>query len=295
MSGQVESGKSDSPVRLKGLRELASKYRLLLCDVWGVLHNGVRPYPDCILALQNFRENGGTVVMITNAPRPRDPVYAQLENLGVPRSAYDAVVTSGDVTRTLLEGAPSKLLHIGPDKDLPLFEGLGIERCSEELAEGVICTGLWDERKETPEDYRPLMKRLADRGLPFICANPDIVVEVGDHLEYCAGAIAQEYERAGGVTHIAGKPHSPIYEAAIAEAKALTGTSFKKNEILAVGDGLPTDIRGATDFGIDVIYISSGIHAREYGPADNPDHARLADYLKSEGAKPTAYMPGLKW
>ncbi len=281
--------------RIAGLRELASGYDLLLCDVWGVLHNGVRPFDGAIRALMAFREQGGTVVMITNAPRPRHTVKAQLDKIGVPAGVFDAIVTSGDVTRGLMAQAPRHMLHIGPDKDLTLFDGLDVERVEEAAAEAIICTGLWQEQTEKPEDYVDLLQRLKKRDLPLICANPDIVVEVGDHLEYCAGAIAREYDKMGGETLIAGKPYAPIYEAALGEAENLSGKPFNHERVLAIGDGMPTDIKGAADFGLDVLFISAGIHAREYGTPDAPDHNKVAAFLAEAGTYVTAYMPRLDW
>ena len=281
--------------RIGGLGEIAGKYQLVLCDVWGVLHNGLTAWPDTIEALSKFRNSGGAVVMVTNAPRPREPVYKQLAYLGVPGGVFDIVVTSGDVTRELIRQAPKKILFIGTDKDHELFEGLNVELVDEETAEAIVCSGPWDEATEQPEDYVELLTRLKARNLPFICANPDRVVEVGDRMIYCAGAIADEYSKLGGKTLIAGKPYAPIYQAAIAEAAKLTGKNFDKSDILAIGDGLPTDVKGAQDFGLDVLFVSSGIHAGQYGPVDNPDETRLLSFLTANEASPIAYIPRLKW
>lgn len=285
--------------RIDGLSAIGDAYELILCDVWGVLHNGVQVRSGAVSALMNFRKNGGVVIMITNAPRQRKSVKLQLTNMGVPEGTFDEVVTSGDVTRVLIrqhvENGSGNMLHIGPEKDLNLFEGIDVERVSEADAAAVICSGLWNEQTETPEDYVPLLTRLKERGLPFICANPDIVVEVGDHLEYCAGAIAREYDRLGGETLIAGKPHHPIYDTAISEAAALAGKSFDKSRILAIGDGMPTDIKGAGDYGLDALYVTAGIHAAEYGQADNPDHLGVLDFLAENRADPVAWLPRLAW
>ena len=286
---------TDTVPRINGLEEIAGKYQLILCDVWGVLHNGLKAWPGTIEALSEFRRSGGTVVMVTNAPRPRGPVYSQLSYLGVPDGVFDAVVTSGDVTRELIRQSPRKIFFIGTDKDHELFEGLNIELVDEEAAEAIVCSGPWNEATEMPEDYIELLTRLKARDLPFICANPDIVVEVGDRRIYCAGAIAREYSKLGGKTLIAGKPFAPIYRAAIAEAEKLAGKKFNKSDILAIGDGMPTDIKGAEDFGLDVLFVSSGIHAGEYGPAQAPDDKRLQAFLKANKASPAAYIPKLKW
>jgi HAD superfamily hydrolase (TIGR01459 family) len=281
--------------RIDGLSAIADDYDLILCDVWGVLHNGVQPRAGTIEALSKFRQQGGVVIMITNAPRQRKSVYTQLQNMGVPEGVFDAIVTSGDVTRDLIRNGSKKMLHIGPKKDLNLFEGIKVELVPEEDAEAVICSGLWDEQSETPEDYIALLTRLKARQLPFICANPDIVVEVGDHLEYCAGAIAREYDKLGGKTLIAGKPHHPIYEVAISEAEQISNRTFKKERILAIGDGLPTDIKGAANFGLDALFVTAGIHAGEYGDQETPDDAKVGKFLAVNNAHPVAYLPRLNW
>lgn len=288
---------SDNPAapRIDGLSRIADGYDLLLCDVWGVLHNGLAAKPAAVSALSSFRQGGGTVVMITNAPRQRKSVFAQLAKLGVPSGTFDTVVTSGDVTRSLIAQGPANILHIGTEKDLNLFEGLNVELVGEDEAEVVVCSGPWDEQTETPEDYTPLLARLKDRGLSMICANPDIVVELGDRLIYCAGAIAREYERLGGKTQIAGKPYRPIYDLALSEAGRIAGKTFDSKRILAIGDGMPTDIAGAAAYGVDALYISGGIHAQEYGAPEEPDHNLVGRFLAGHDAHPVAYMPRLEW
>lgn len=282
--------------RINGLSGIAANYDLILCDVWGVLHNGVKSRPGAINALSQFRDEGGTVIMVTNAPRPRAPVYLQLKNLGVPDGVFDEVVTSGDVTRTLMKDAPSKMYFIGMlEKDKNLFEGLKIDLVDADDAQAIICTGPSDEYNEVAADYIPLLKEFKKRNLPFICANPDKVVEVGDELILCAGGIADEYENLGGKTLIAGKPFAPIYKTAIAEAEELSDRKFDKSKILAIGDGMPTDIKGAQDFGLDVLYISGGIHAAEYGPVEDPNDVGVQDFLAANSAKPVAYLPRLVW
>ncbi len=281
--------------RIQGLAEISDQYELVLCDVWGVLHNGVTARKGAIEALSKFKLNGGTVVMITNAPRQRKSVFIQLQNMGVPEGTFDTIVTSGDVTRDLIRGGAKNMLHIGPEKDLNLFEGIDINLVDEEQADAIICSGLWNEQTETPQDYIELLTRMKVRGLPFICANPDLVVEVGDHLEYCAGSIAKEYSNLGGETLIAGKPHHPIYDVAISEASKITGKNFDKSAMLAIGDGMPTDIKGAADYGIDALFVSAGIHAGEYGAADNPDHQGVLDFLVESQSNPVAYLPRLEW
>jgi len=280
---------------LGGLREIASRYDAILCDVWGVLHNGVAAWPDAIDALSAFRRQGGNVIMITNAPRPFGPVEAQLRSLGVPAGTYDAIVTSGDVTRNLISQMARRVFHIGPDRDHTLYDGLDVELVAMEDADSVVCTGLFDDRTETPEDYSGLLNELEGRKLPFICANPDIVVEMGDRLLWCAGALARDYSDMGGETFVAGKPYAPIYEAAFGMVAENGGAAVPRKRFLAIGDGMPTDVRGAAEAGIDLLYITSGIHAGEYGDADAPDPARLAAFLESQDARPAAWMARLRW
>src|SRR5215470_4955860 len=207
---------------------LAPRYDVLLCDVWGVVHNGVAATAESCVALVEFRSQGGTVVLITNAPRPGDVVQAFIDNLRVPRAAYDAIVSSGDVTRSLVaERAGTRVFHVGPERDLPIFEGLDVELAPIERADFAVCSGLYDDTRETPQDYVKLIDAMQARKLTMICANPDVVVERGDHLVYCAGAIADLYAYAGGNVIYSGKPYRPIYEQAIARAQALRGQAVE--------------------------------------------------------------------
>jgi HAD superfamily hydrolase (TIGR01459 family) len=277
--------------RIGGLKELDGLYDALLCDVWGVLHNGVAAFPGAVEALCRFRAEVGPVVLITNAPRPAASIRDQLRLLDVPDSAYDAIVTSGDVTRDIIAARPGvKLLHIGPDRDMPFYEGLDIAFVGEAEAELISCTGLVDDVVEGPEDYRPLLERLARRGLTMACANPDLVVERGDTLVYCAGALAALYAELGGRAVLAGKPHAPIYDVA---RKVVDGLGARRP--LAVGDGLPTDIRGAFDNRVPVLFVTGGIHAADFGPVDRPDGERVAARLASEGLSAVAFLPALVW
>lgn len=279
-------------VRINTVREIASRYDVLLCDVWGVLHNGVESFASACEALADARRRGLTVILITNAPRPFPGVAVQMRGLGVPDGTYDRIVTSGDVTRALISAASNRVYFIGAERDLPLVEGLDVELTAAEDAGTVVCAGFFDDETETPNDYRVTLSRLAARNVPFICANPDLVVERGHKLVPCAGAIAKLYEDLGGETRIAGKPFPAIYRAAIAEARTLRG-SLDPARVLAIGDGMPTDVKGAQDFGLDLLYISAGIHGRDYMTGDRTDEARLAAFLKKEGATPKWWMPRL--
>ncbi|MET3659964.1 TIGR01459 family HAD-type hydrolase [Aquamicrobium ahrensii] len=279
---------------ISSLEAISGRYAAIFCDVWGVVHNGVEHFPQATAALAAARERGVAVVMITNSPRLRTDVTTQMRSIGVPDGAYDRLVSSGDVTRDLIAEAPRRIFHIGPDRDTNIYDGLGVELVEDFEAQAVVCTGPFDDETETPEDYHDLLVRLRSRNLPFICANPDIVVERGERLIWCAGAIARDYGQMGGRTLIAGKPHAPIYEAAFRAAAEVVGRDLERREILAIGDGMMTDIKGAADNGVDALYVSGGIHARDYGAPLTPDPRKLAEFLEKHGYAPVAIMPRLQ-
>jgi HAD superfamily hydrolase (TIGR01459 family) len=275
---------------------LAAGYDVVLCDVWGVLHNSIVAFPDVCETLARFRRQGGCVVLITNAPRPGQVVVRLLDELKVPREAYDAIVSSGDVTHSLMAERPGAgIFHIGPPRDLPMFEGLDVHATELEQADYVVCSGLFDDTVETPQDYAPLIKRLRERRLPMICANPDIVVERGEQLVYCAGAVAELYAAAGGEVLYAGKPYRPIYEEALAAAAKACGRAADKARVLAIGDSVRTDVKGAAAFGLDALFISGGIHAEELGGREDPDPGALADVFAAAGLYPKWVMRRLTW
>jgi len=279
--------------RVGNLAEVRSSYEVLLSDVWGVVHNGVNAHPRACQALAAAREAGLLVVLITNSPRRWMSVVAQMRSLGVPDETYDRIVTSGDVTRHLIEEGPKRIFFIGAERELELFADLDVELVGEDEAEVVVCTSPFNDEVEGPDDYRDLLGRLRQRNLPFVCANPDMVVERGHRLVYCAGALAKAYADLGGRTLIAGKPHPPIYEAALAEM-ADAGRNVEKQSILAIGDGLLTDVRGAQDFGVDLLYVANGIHASHYTSATGDvDPDRMQAYLDEHGAKPKFWIPDL--
>lgn len=282
------------PPMTGSLDEIAGRYDAILCDVWGVVHNGVRAFAEASAALRGARASGLAVVLITNAPRPRGDVETQLSALGVPDDAWDRVITSGDVTRDLIVAGPRRIFHLGPDRDLSIHDGLDVELVEEQEAAAVVCTGLFDDETETPEDYADMLRRMRSRDLPMICANPDIVVERGDSLIWCAGALARDYAQLGGRTLIAGKPHRPIYEAALKAASEVLGRQVAADRALAIGDGALTDLKGGVLNGIDVLYVTGGIHAREYGEGIEPDPARLAAFLDRHGHAPVAAIPRLR-
>jgi HAD superfamily hydrolase (TIGR01450 family) len=279
--------------RLERLADLSADYDTVLCDVWGVLHNGVQAWPLAVEALCAFRRRGGSVILITNSPRRHTGVGEQLGHMGVVAEAYDRIVTSGDVSRDLVRAGSDRVYFIGPDRDLPLFEGLDVRLVGLDSAGTVVCTGLFDDEKETPEEYEPILREFRQKDLPFICANPDLVVERGERLIPCAGSIAALYERMGGTTLVSGKPHAPIYEVAMAAAESLRG-QIDKNRVLAIGDGMPTDVKGAQDHGLDLLYVSNGIHARDYTRDGVVDENRLHAFLQRHGARPVRWMQRLR-
>jgi len=275
---------------------VAPAYDVLLSDVWGVVHNGVAATPNACEALRLFRERGGTVVLITNAPRPGDFVQKFIDGLKVPRDSYDAIVSSGDVTRALIrERAGERVAHIGPARDLPIFEGLGAPLVPIENADYVVCSGLHDDTREGPDDYEDVIVAMLKRKLPMICANPDIVVERGEHLVYCAGAIADRYAARGGDVIYAGKPYRPIYDQAMAAARKARGRDTAHDRVLAIGDSVRTDFTGASALGIDCLFVTAGIHAEELGERDQPDMAALAKIFAAAGALPKAVTRRLAW
>ena len=253
--------------QIGGLGEISERYDAVFCDIWGVLHNGVAAFPAASEALVSFRRGGGSVVLISNAPRPSEPVRRQLLEIGVTPDAYDAIATSGDVAASLIaERIDDPVLHIGPSRDLSLFEeATGLTGRKPVLvaikdARYSVCTGLRDDVRETADDYEAELRAMADTGMTMICANPDVVIHRGDTLVYCAGALAQKYEQLGGLVVYAGKPHGPIYKRATALVERARSNELRKGRILAVGDGMKTDIAGAAGAGLDSLFVTSGIH-----------------------------------
>jgi HAD superfamily hydrolase (TIGR01459 family) len=288
---------SSRPLHVEGLQPLAERYDLILCDVWGVLHNGVKAYEAASDALTRFRAKGGRVVLVSNAPRPGASVGTQLDGFQVPRSAYDAIVTSGDLTRLAIQERIDKVVHhIGPPRDMPIYNGIDVRFGSIEEADYVVCSGFDNDEEETVEDYRPQLEAMRRRNLLMVCANPDLVVERGHMILPCAGTIALAYEEMGGKVFYAGKPHRPVYERALAVASELAGHPIPKERVLAVGDAIRTDIAGAVGFGIDALMIARGIHAEELGLHKGDlvsDHVQ--DWVDRQPVRPTAFTDVLSW
>jgi HAD superfamily hydrolase (TIGR01459 family) len=281
---------------IQGLGALSANYEALICDIWGVVHNGVEPFPGVVDTLRRFREKG-VVLLLSNAPRPSAPIHEQLASLGVPRDAYDELVTSGDLTRRMLaERAPLTVHHVGPDRSQPLFDGIAVERVTLADAEAIVCTGPFDDTTEGPDDYRDYWTEPLARRLPFYCANPDLVVQRGDQLIYCAGALAQDYERRGGAVTYLGKPHAPVYDFVAERLAELTHRTIPRARWLAVGDGLKTDIAGATRIGIDALLITGGIHEPELADGDGtPNLQKIEAVLRAQNLKAIAAMRRLLW
>ena len=275
------------------LSDLVDGVEVILSDIWGVVHNGLESFPEACEALHTYRQRGGTVILITNAPRPADSVQRQLRKLGVADETYDAIVSSGDLTRSFVADHPGKkMFWIGPDRDSSIHRGLDAVMAPLEQADYIVCTGLFDDEIESAEDYRAMMLQAREHKLPLICANPDIVVERGDRLIYCAGAVAELYRELGGEVIFYGKPHLPIYERAMALAAERRGKPTPLDRVLAIGDSVRTDLTGALGFGIDCLFLTRGIHSEEFEGIDQLDPASVKELF---GHPPRALMRELRW
>ncbi|MES2896228.1 MAG: TIGR01459 family HAD-type hydrolase [Pseudomonadota bacterium] len=285
-----------APKLISGLAELSDRYDVLLSDVWGVIHNGRESFPDACAALVKWRAERGPVILISNAPRPSSAVHEQLDQLGVPREAWSAFVSSGDATRLMLGArAPGPAWAIGPDRDAPLYEGLDLTFAGPDEAVFISCTGPYDDEVEGPDDYEARFKATIARGLPMICANPDIVVQRGDRLIYCGGALAQRYAELGGEVIMAGKPFAPIYGLCLAEAEVILGRAVDHSRVLCIGDAVATDAKGANDQGLDVLFIASGIHGAETIGPDGLDAQAVGSLLAKDGARASYAIADLAW
>jgi HAD superfamily hydrolase (TIGR01459 family) len=291
---------------IRSLADLTGRYDAVFCDLWGCLHNGKAAYPAAVSALQAFRATGGKVVLLTNAPRPKSSVIKQLDALGVPHDAYDLVVTSGDAAQMgMLSGAVGrKVYFIGAQKDEPFFTDFAddlaayaatqppITRVPLNEAEGIVCTGLADDLSETPDDYRATLLMGKTLGLPMLCANPDIIVDMGDKRLYCAGALAQAYEQMGGTALYFGKPHPPIYDLA---RRRLAEIGLTDPQVLCIGDGIRTDVQGGIGEGLDTLFITGGLEAERFGTdVEAPEAGLLLPWLEGEELTPTFAMGRLR-
>jgi HAD superfamily hydrolase (TIGR01459 family) len=279
------------------IRALAAASDAWISDIWGVLHNGVVSFPAACDACVAYRAQGGVVVLLTNAPRPSASVIAQMDGLGVPRGAYDDIVTSGDLTRKLIadrKGEP--LFHLGPARDHVIYDKLGVTLIGPEKAKLVVCSGYFNDDVEGPDDYADMLAVFRANDAVMICANPDLVVERGDRIVYCAGAMGAAYEAIGGRVIYAGKPHLPAYTMAMDLIAKAKGRTVPKDRILAIGDGVKTDIKGAADAGLRAVFVASAIHVA--GPLDAEKLAALfpaQDGTVTVTSRPVAAMSGLVW
>ncbi len=310
MTGNFSKHARDGGTLLAGLAEAQERYDAFLCDIWGVLHNGERAFPLAVEALRNLRLLGKAVTLITNAPRPREEVAAQLSSLGVPAECYDAIATSGDVcAQAIIARTPQKPCHIGPERDRPVFDaasalaGLKIAPVALADADFAVCTGLDEDTVETPADYEDVLKALRAKNLPMICANPDLVVYRGDQLVYCAGALAERYEALGGEVEQAGKPYAPIYRLALGLLERARKKPLDLDRVLAIGDAMHTDIAGAGAMGLDSLLVTEGIHREElHGGAPEASGAWGAidadayrQFVDSHAISPLYRMNRLAW
>jgi len=277
---------------LDGVAGVSENRKAWLCDVWGVLHNGLTAFPLAIEACRTFKRLGGEVILISNSPRTSAAVLDHLQWVGVPNDCFTALVTSGDVTRSFVEAYSSEpVFHLGPERDRCLFDGLNVEFASPANAASVVCTGFFNEDNEVPEDYDGMLSAFAAREVPMICANPDLVVERGDKLLPCAGLLAERYLALGQTVIQAGKPYRPIYEAAMRKLSK----PLPPSELLAIGDGVDTDIKGASSQGIDSIYIASRVNMGEAGEAAKLSPPKLDRLFGERSFRPAVAMAQLRW
>ena len=275
------------------LRDLVGGVDVVLSDIWGVVHNGLVAFPEACEALHSFRAQGGTVILITNAPRAADSVQRQLRKLDIADDTYDAIVSSGDLTRHYVADHPGqKMFWLGPERDNSIYRGLDPVLAPLEQADYIVCTGLFDDETESAENYRAMMLQARAHKLPLICANPDIVVERGDRLIYCAGAVAELYRELGGEVIFYGKPHRPIYQRAMQLAAEQLGRPAELGRVLAIGDSVRTDLAGAHGFGIDCLFVTRGIHAEDFEGVDQLDPTSVKELF---GHPPRALTRELKW
>ena len=285
---------SEIPI-VESVSGIGGRHRVWFVDIWGVMHNGHSAFPRASAATRAFREKGGVVVLLSNSPRPSPDLQDQLRQFGVPDEAYDATVSSGDLTRhELTKHDGARVFHLGPERDRPIFDRLNVTLSNPESAELIVCSGLFDDDVETPDDYTDLLQGLAARGPVMLCANPDLMVERGHRLVYCAGALAAVYETLGGKVIYAGKPHVPVYELAFETAARIAGNDLDKSEVLAIGDGVKTDIAGARRFGLDAVFVASRLHAPGEG-GEALDAAHLTTLFGEEERPPIAAMQALDW
>jgi len=274
---------------IQSLDEISGAYRALLVDLWGCYHNGIAPYPAALAALRRYRAGGGIVVLLTNAPRPAASVRRFLDRIGAEPDSYDGIMSSGGACRRAIRsGAFGERFHyVGPARDLHMLTDLGLAPLALDEAGAILCTGLDDDLTETPDDYAGRIAAWRERGLTLLCANPDLMVDRGEQRLFCAGSLARAYEAAGGKVVWYGKPHGPTYDQAFDLLAELSGSAVPRDRVLAIGDGIGTDVRGALDYGLDAVFVTGGLAASETGgDPEHPDPALLESWLADHGAAP---------
>lgn len=282
---------SEIPI-VTSIAGLSKTRKAWFCDVWGVLHNGEKAFDRAVDACRTFKEQGGIIVLISNSPRPSPGVIELLRGLGIFENTFNALVTSGDVTRSLVaEREREPMFHLGPERDRSFFDGLNVKFTPPTKAAVIVCTGLFDDENETPEDYAEMLQGFARRGVPMICANPDLVVERGSRLLPCAGALAVLYAAMGGTVIQAGKPFRPIYELAFEKLQG----RVEPADVLAIGDGIDTDIKGAAGIGLDAVYIASQVHLRAGMKPERLNSEVLRTLFRELPFRPVAAMSELVW
>ncbi|MEM7744740.1 MAG: TIGR01459 family HAD-type hydrolase [Pseudomonadota bacterium] len=278
---------------IDSLAEVADRYDAVFCDVWGCYHNGLSPFPAAVSALQNFRAGGGVVILLTNAPRPAASVKKMLDGMGAPEDSYDAIVSSGAACQSALTSGRfgDRFHYVGPDRDFHMLGDVALAPAELDAATAILLTGLRDDTTETPEDYKTEVAQWVARGLPVLCANPDLIVDRGEQRLWCAGAIAKLHEEAGGEVIWYGKPHRPVYDRCH-EVLAEMGRTIPETRVLAIGDGIHTDVTGGIRAGLDTLFVTGGLAAAEFGPdVERPEQEPLARFLAAEGLAP-AYAIG---
>ena len=288
---------SNIPRIIANAGPLFEAYDVILSDIWGVVHNGLVAWPGANDALIRFRQRGGTVVLVSNAPNPSHQVARTLDEKGVPRSAWDAIVSSGDLAlRRVADESYTKVHCIGPrDRDRAFFADLRAVDTSLAEAQAIVCTGFVDDRRDTVEQYRDRLEQGLSRRLPFVCANPDLIVDVGPERLLCAGTLAAAYEALGGDVYWAGKPHPVSYATALARAAELRASSVPRARVLAIGDAVRTDLAAAAGAGVDALFVASGIHADETMTRGVIDAVRLATLFTADSPSALAAIDLLRW
>lgn len=273
---------------ITGLREIISGKKAILCDLWGVLHNGREVFPGALRALSNLRENNTFVILLSNSPKPASLVRTQIKKIGIKQNLYDGIVSSGDLAREFLgKRQENSFFFIGPERDLPTIEGLANPKTTDlRQADFILCTGFFEDWGFEPEQYEAFLASAIERGTPFICANPDLEVNIGDTRMLCAGTLAQTYEALGGTVHWLGKPKAIAYQKCFEKLPK----GLQSKEILAIGDNLETDILGANAQGIENLFITSGVHGKHGSTKEE-----LEPFMKTLNIWPNYFMNRLDW